>query len=301
MRPDLSICIVNHRTPEMTRACIESIVTTKGDLRIEVLVLNNTPDAWQPVEEIMAGHEEWTLMRNDQPLSFAVNQNKLMRRSRGRYLMPLNSDTVITQGALAALIDFMQAHPRCAIAGPRLVHADGSLQPSQRNFPTPLTHFLEVSGLWQLLRNNRRIGRYYYLCDPHDRTQPTDWLSGACLIVRADAARQTGYFDDKHFTGMYAEDLEWCWRVAHAGWEIWFDAATTVIHHESQSPMDDRSVQMNRSLYLFCALHYGRWQQRAMRLATIAGLAPRWLLARNPQRRRIYAELMALPLHPSRG
>lgn len=297
--PTLSICIVNHRTPELTRACIESIVQTQGDLQLEVLVLNNTPDAWGPVQEIMAGHPEWVLIQNEEPHSFAVNQNKLLRRSRGRYLMPLNSDTVITAGALAALINFMDAHPRCAIAGPRLVHGDGSLQPSQRNFPTPLTHFLEASGLWQLLRSNRLIGRYYYLCDPHTRTQPTDWLTGACYIVRAEAARQTGYFDDQHFTGMYAEDLDWCWRIAQAGWEIWFDAAATVMHLESQSPLDDRSVQIYKGFYLFCALHYSRWMQRAMRFATIAALAPRRLLARDPVRRRIYADLMALPLQPS--
>lgn len=296
MRPDLSICIANHKTPDLTLACLESIRQQTPDLTVEVLLVNNTPDDRDRLEAAVQGLPHGCFLQNEQPLSFAANQNQLMRRSRGRYLMPLNSDTLLPPTAAAQLVHFMETHPHCAIAGPRLVHADGSLQPSLRNFPTPLTHFLEISGLWRLLRKNRLVGRRYYLCGPHDRTQQADWLSGACLIVRADVAAQTGYYDDRAFTGMYAEDLDWCWRVVQAGWEVWFDAATTIVHLESQSPLDNRAVQMCRGLYLFCTLHYSRGRQRAMRLATVAGAAPRWLLARSPQQRRIYAALMALPV-----
>ena len=106
------------------------------------------------------------VMQNAAPRGFAFNQNAMMERATGRYLLPLNSDTVVQPGALAELVRFMDAHPRAGMGGPRLVHADGTLQPSCRNFPNAITHFLEASGLWRLLAGSRLIGRWYYLCGP---------------------------------------------------------------------------------------------------------------------------------------
>jgi GT2 family glycosyltransferase len=199
-------------------------------------------------------------------------------------------------GALSNLIRFMDAHPRCGIAGPKLVHADGSLQPSCRNFPTPLTHFLEASGLWQLLRGNGWAGRRFYLCSPHDEVLAVDWLTGACLIVRAEAAQEAGYFDEALFPGLYGEDLEWCWRMKQHGWGVMFDPAATVTHLENQSPLSDRSVEMYSGFYRFCAHAYPRGKQQAIRLATTLALAPRRLLARNAASRDTYRRLMALPM-----
>ena len=179
------------------------------------------------------------------------------------------------------------------------MRADGHLQPSGRNFPTPLTHFLEASGLWRLLRG-RVVGRWYTLCHPHDTVLSVDWLSGACLIVRAEALQQVGGYDEQLFPGLYAEDLEWCWRLRQAGWQILFDPQAVVTHLENQSPLDDRSLHMYRGFYAFCARYYSPGRQRGIRLATVAALLPRWLLARQPAARAIYGQLLRLPM-PARG
>jgi hypothetical protein len=218
-----------------------------------------------------------------------------MRRARGRYWLVLNSDTVVQPRALAELVRFMEAHTKCGIAGPRLVHPDGGLQPTCRNFPNAVTHFLEASGLWQLFRGNRFVGRWYYLCSPHDRTQEVDWLTGACLIVRPAVAAKVGLFDEVLYSGMYGEDLDWCWRIKHCGWRILFDPQAVVAHVENASPLDDRALRMYEGFYAFCGRYYLPWQQVAMRAATVLALFPRWLFGRGP-RRSLYRALMALPL-----
>ena len=294
--PDVSICIANHRTPELTLACLDSIIRYGGGLTVEVLLVNNTADDREALATAVGAIPAAQFVQNERPLSFAANQNLLMRRARGRYFMALNSDTLLTRGALAELVDFAGARPRCGMVGPKLVHPDGSLQPSCRNFPAPWTHFLEASGLWQLLRNRRAVGRHYAICSPHDEAMAVDWLTGACLLVRAEVFAQTGGYDELCFGGMYGEDIDWCRRIHAEGWQIWFDPAAVIVHAESASPLDGRTVQMYRGFYRYCALHLTRGRQRAMRAATWLALGPRWLLARDPHKRSVYRQIMQLPV-----
>lgn len=296
MTPTVSICIANHRTPDLTLALLHSIAAHSNGVEVEVLLVNNTPDDAELLAEAIAALPGGQFFQNAQPLSFAANQNLLMQQAAGRYLLALNSDTVITPGALVELVQFVDEHPGCGMAGPKLVHPDGALQPSCRNFPSPLTHFLEASGLWQLMRNRRMIGRRYYLCSPHDEPMAVHWLTGACLLVRAEVFEQTGGFDTTQFAGMYGEDIDWCRRIQSAGWQIWFDPAAVIVHVESASPLSDRTVQMYRGFYRYCTVHLSRAGRAGIRAATWLALAPRWLLAANPQKRAIYGQLLRLPV-----
>jgi GT2 family glycosyltransferase len=296
---DLSICIVNHRTPQLLRACLASIAATVADLVVEVLVVNNTPDDDGAIAALQPEFPNVRWRQNDHSLGFAANQNQLMQQAHGRYLMPLNSDTVVTPTALRTLVEFMDQHPDVGLAGPRLVRPSGKLQASCRNFPNALTHFLEAAGLWQLLKNNRVVGRWDYLCSPHDTLAAVDWLTGACFIVRAVAAQRVGYFDSDLFPIMYGEDLEWCWRMKHAGWQVMFIPEATIVHLENQSPISDRAVRMYEGFYIFCAHYYSGFKRQSIRAATVLALLPRYCLARDSRQRAIYARLIALRVPPA--
>lgn len=277
----LSICIVNHRTPELTRACLQSIAATKGSLALEVFLTNNTSDPC-PFDDIDL---PIVFIQNEKPLGFAANQNAMMRRSVGRYIMPLNSDTIIHTNALHSLIHFMDQHPRCGIAGPRLEYADGRLQPSSLTFPNFFSQLLEASGRWQHFKGSRLVGRFQKLCDPHDRDMPVDWLYGACLIVRRELMDKVGAYDDLLFTDMYGEDVEWMWRVHKAGWEIWFTPTATVTHLENQSPLHDRAYLMYRGARKFYRKHYDSSQQWGVRIGVALGILPKWILSRDKAKR----------------
>lgn len=292
----LSLCIINHRTPKLLDRCLQSIAASETAGALEVLVVNNTNDNADEIREMVRTFPHGLCLQNSQPRGFAANQNQMLRRAHGRYWMPLNSDVEIKPGALVELVRFMDTHPDCALAGPRLLYPDGRLQPSMRNFPIALTHFLEASGLWRLAPRAESIGRHYALLSSHNRVQAVDWLTGACLIVRPMAAETVGLYDEENFPGMYGEDLEWCWRMRQAGWQIYFDPIAVAIHHESASPLDERTVRMFEGFYTFCRLHYSKRQRRAIRAATIAALAPRLLIAPTRKHRRLYLRLMQLPI-----
>jgi len=294
---DLSICVINHRTPELLARCLQSIARSETECVVEVIIVNNTNDDTIAIEQLTRSFRRSRFIQNSYPLGFAANQNQMLRCAQGRYWMPLNSDTEVTPGALAELVRFMDNHPDCAIAGPRLIYPDERLQPSMRSFPSGYTHFLEASGLWRLAPRSTRIGRYYGLLSPHDCVQEADWLTGACLIVRRVAAEAVGLYDEVNFPGMYGEDLDWCWRIRQAGWKVYFDPAATVSHCESASPLGERTLKMFEGFYTFCWLHYSQGQRCAIRTATIAALLPRFLLTNGHERRRLYLRLMQLPIN----
>ncbi len=303
MTCDLSVCIINHHTPTLTLQCVRSVLAGRDRLAIEVFVVNNTPDDAETIgalSSLSADEARVTVLQNAMPLGFSGNQNQMLSRASGRYLMPLNSDTLVQPGALSELVRCMDRLLRTGVCGPKLVYPDGRLQPSCRNFPTPVTHFLEASGLIRILKGSHLAGRWYYLAGPHDRLRRVDWLTGACLVVRAEAARQVGYYDEELFPGLYGEDMDWCWRMRAAGWHVMFDPHAVVTHLESQSPLGDRTVTMYRGFYTFCARHYPRSRQALIRLATVLALMPRWFLTRDDERRRTYGQLMRLPMS-SRG
>ena len=297
---DLSVCVINHRTPVLTHQCVRSVLANHDGLDIEVYVVNNTPDDAEVIQDLATDYSTVHVLTNDQPLGFSANQNQMFTRASGRYLMSLNSDTLVQPGALAELVHCMDHFPRTGMCGPKLIYPNGRLQPSCRNFPTSITHFIEASGLIRILKSCHFAGRWYFLASPHDHLRRVDWLTGACLIVRTEAAKQVGYYNSEMFPGLYGEDMEWCWRMHAAGWHVMFDPYAVVTHLESQSPLGDRTVAMYRGFYTFCARHYPRSRQALIRLATVLALMPRWFLTRDDERRRTYGKLMRLPMS-SRG
>ena len=299
-RPDLSICIVNHNTPELTRACLRSIFTTAGGLGLEVFVVNNTPDTDGAFSALVRDFPVVRAIQNAAPLGFAANQNRMLSQASGRYLAPLNSDVIVHPGALQALIAFMDAHPQVGLAGPKLVYADGRLQPSCRSFPAPLPTFMEVTGLWRLFKGNRWMARYVALCDPHTDVTEPDWLSGACYILRRDVYERVGGYDADLFPTMYGEDLEWCWRIRRAGWRVAFVPEAVVTHLESRSAASDRLYMMYEGSVKFI----DRWCSPAwsfsVRTAASVGVLLRWLRVRDAHERAAYRRILRLLLTGSR-
>ena len=286
---ELSICIINHRTPDLTRECLQSIADTAGEMSIEVLLVNNTADVCDVggIRRPDGALLDVVFIQNTVPLGFSANQNQMLRRAAGRYLMPLNSDIIVHAGALQALLTFMDGHPGCGLAGPKLLHLDGSLQRSCRSFPTAATCFLETSGFWRLTRNNRAIARRYALADPHDQPRQVDWLSGACLIARAEAYAQVGGYDEA-LLPMYAEDADWCWRMCQSGWQVWFVPEAVMTHVENATPLMDRSVIMQRASYDFAKARLSAANQRGIRVGTVLGLLIRLAIARDAREREMF-------------
>lgn len=259
----LGVVIVHYNTPVLLRGCLGAL---RGcAMPLQVVVVDNA-SADRTVEALPAEFPEVRFLFNAENRGFAAASNQGIRAladltpSPGREvgegpILLLNPDTVPQPGALEALVDFLESHPRAGAAGPRLLHPDGSLQENAFTFPTLPMSFLDFFPLHGRLYHSRLNGRY-----PERRAGapfPIDHPLGACLLLRGAALEQVGLLDEGYF--MYVEEVDLCYRLKRAGWEVWQVPAARVMHYGGQSTqqMPERMfLELHRSRYRFFRRHY---------------------------------------------
>jgi N-acetylglucosaminyl-diphospho-decaprenol L-rhamnosyltransferase len=282
---DCSVVIVNYRTDELLAECLESLGKAGQSLRLEVVVVDNggTLAAGAFRERFPTAR----LLANAENLGFARAANQGIGLARGRHVLCLNPDTIVHEGALAAMVGYLDAHPAVGAAGARLLESDGSLQYSCRRFPGYLTIFFgRYALLTRLLPGNAASRDYLYLDWDHRSVREVDWVSGACLIVRREVLAAVGGFDEAYF--LFVEDMDWCRRIRDAGWRIVYLPDAVVTHHigASRGAVPAWIVwARHRGMWRYVQKHFGApWPAR---LAIAAALALRacLLVAANALRR----------------
>ena len=267
MTIDLSIVIVNWNTRDLLAQCLESIQAYPPGVPYEVWVVDNA-SADGSAAMVRARFPWVYLIQNEQNVGFAVANNQAIRGSRGRNVVLLNSDTRVRPGALGALVAFVQAHPRAGAVGARILNGDGSLQPSCHPMLAPGREFwrlLFLEGIWP---------RATYPMQRWDLETPrqVEAIKGACLLLRREALDQVGLLDEGYF--MYTEEVDLCYRLARAGWELWWVPQAEVVHHQAQSSRQAAErmyLQLYRSKVLFYRKFGGpRRAERFKRLLRLA-------------------------------
>jgi N-acetylglucosaminyl-diphospho-decaprenol L-rhamnosyltransferase len=199
----------------------------------EVLVIANAPGS------VPDGVEA---LENRRPLGFAANVNLGLSRTSGEAVLIANPDAVAEPGAVGVLREFMEAHPRCGIAGPRMVFPDGSPQASQRRFPTVGGTIVRRTPLRRVVSQERHL----HLDEPApDEPVEADWMLGGFLLLRREMLDELGGLDPGF--RLYGEDIDLAYRAMLAGWERWYVPAA-VVRHEHQA-VTDRQFLTRRTLW----------------------------------------------------
>jgi N-acetylglucosaminyl-diphospho-decaprenol L-rhamnosyltransferase len=173
-------------------------------------------------------------VENTRPLGFAANINLGLERTGADAVVVANPDAVAEPGAVAALREFMEAHPRCGVAGPRMVYPDGSPQPSRRRFPTVGGTLVRRTPLRLLIGQRRHL----HLDEPAPGAPvEADWMLGGFLLLRRAMLDELGGFDPGF--RLYGEDIDLQYRAMRAGWERWYVPAA-VVRHEHKAETDRR-------------------------------------------------------------
>jgi GT2 family glycosyltransferase len=220
--------------------CLAALASARESIDMDVTVVDNASNDGSA--ELVERQFAWVrLIRNERNLGFGAAHNQVLQTARGRYWLILNSDASPSNGSLRELIDYLDANPQVAVAGPKLRYPDGTVQPSRRRFPTPATLVLESTQLQRFWPNNAALQRYYVQDCSDDEPQDVDWLVGACLCVRAAAAQEVGHFDERFF--MYSEELDWCRRFRAAGWRVAYVPSAEVVHLEGASSRLDLAAR----------------------------------------------------------
>jgi N-acetylglucosaminyl-diphospho-decaprenol L-rhamnosyltransferase len=196
----------------------------------ELVVVANGPGS-RP-EDLPA---EVRVVENDHALGFSANVNKGIAATSGDYVVISNPDAVPEENCVRELAGFAEAHPRCGIAGPKMINPDGTLQASRRSFPTVGGTIVRRTPLRTLFPPLRWQRRHYLLDQPTDEPLQVDTMLGAFLLMRRTMLEEIGGWDDGY--KLYVEDIDLSYRAMKSGWERWW-VPSAVVHHEYQAVID---------------------------------------------------------------
>ncbi|MDR6552212.1 glycosyltransferase family 2 protein [Paenibacillus qinlingensis] len=277
---DLSIIIVNYKTKHLTLACIESVFSSITSYKYEIILVDNASNDGT----ILAVNEQFpqvVTIANSDNVGFSKANNQGIRIAKGRYVLLLNSDTIVQQDTFQTMLSFMDENPIVGASGCKIVLPDGSLDKAcKRGFPTPSASFYYAFGFAKLFPKIHRFNQYQlgYL-DP-DQQYPIDSLVGAFMLIRREAIDQVGMLDEEFF--MYGEDIDWCYRIKEAGWVNYYYPKTQIVHHKGASSRRKPYkiiYEFHRAMILFHNKHYRRkysWLTNAM---VYAGVGVKFSLA----------------------
>ena len=261
----------------MLQECLQTLTRPLNGLDVEVIVVDNASSD-DSRDMVRREFPQVKLIANPMNLGFGAGNNVGIPASTGRYVLFLNSDTQVTEGALKSLVDYADANPNVGILGPKLLNADGSLQYSCRQYPNLATGFLHNTPLGRLLPKNRHAADYLMKNWDHATPRDVDWVSGAALMIRRACLNQTGGFDEDYY--MYCEDVDLCWRANHASltWRVTYLPDAIIYHYIGKSSdlaPTRMTYEFHRSQYLFYKKHYRAQTSFLLRPLILPGIALR--------------------------
>jgi len=275
---DLSVVVITYQSRAHILECLRSLESAlrKADgppLAWECLVVDNDSSDGGP--ELVERDAPWALvLRTGGNLGYAKAVNRGLAATSGRYVLVSNPDCVWDAGSIATLAGWLDSHPRCGIAAPRIHNTDGTLEYSARAYPTPFAFlFNRYSLLSRLLPRNPWTRRYLLLDWDHESPREVDWVSGAAMLARREAVTKVGGMDEAFF--MFNEDVDWCRRMNLAGWSVDYVPAARVVHHigASEGTSDRVILERHRGM-----IHYFRKHHPAP--APLDALAAAFIMAR---------------------
>lgn len=260
---DVSILIINWNTRDILRDCLKSVYRQTSSIHFETIVVDNASSDGS-VEMIQREYPQVILIKNDRNRGFAAANNQGIAIAQGRYVLLLNSDTVILDRAVSKTLAFADQHPEAAVVGCRVLNPDRTLQPTCFLFPSLLNLFLSSTYLYKIFPQSRFFGREQMTWWDRNDVRQVEAVTGCFMLVRKKSIEQVGMMDEKYF--MYAEEADWCYRFQKAGWKNLFFPDAQIIHLGGQSTRkvsSEMTVCLRLSLLLFFQKHYSKLCYRA--------------------------------------
>jgi hypothetical protein len=273
----LSVVIICWNDLRVIRECLRSIYQGTHAIDFEVLVSDNGSTDGS-VEFVRENYPEVRVLENRANLGFAKGNNVGIRAAGADYVLILNPDTIIHDGALDRLVQFADKHPEAGAFGCKVLNPDGTYQVSARLFPTVWRYWVSALGLKKLANLSSLFLFEEY---PHwygDTERPIDWQSGCCVMFRSGLLKSLGGFDEQFF--YHFEEVDLCRRVWAARFPILFTPEAVIIHLGGQSvgrfPVRFE-IEKHRNRYRYFYKHFGPQAARQCRQLSIAKIRVRQL------------------------
>ena len=183
---------------------------------------------------------------------FCLGNNTALKHATAPFVLALNPDTEVREGALDHMVELMRSRPDVGMSSCRLVKDDGTFDhASKRSFPTPAGALAHFTGLGGRAGTSDHLAQYRAPEVDELGTGEVDAVNGAFMLVRRDAMEEVGLFDERYW--LYMEDLDWCYRFKQKGWKVFYDGTVSIVHVKGGTTVRKR----HRGLRHNVAFHRG--------------------------------------------
>jgi N-acetylglucosaminyl-diphospho-decaprenol L-rhamnosyltransferase len=285
----VDVVVVSYNSRDTLRACVERL-TDLEQVRV-IVVDNNSPDrSLESIADLPV-----TQIQLDENGGFARGTNAGWRAGSAPYVLILNPDTELTDGALDLLVARIEGDSSLGAVAPRIVSRNGETAHSLRRFPSLRSTYSQAFFLHRLFPTASWVDEV--IRDPQVYAAPyrPDWFSGACILVRRRALESIGGLDERFF--LYCEDIDLCHRLRDEGFELLYDPAATCVHQGGASA--DRSALLRilaESRVLYAYKYYSRPAAVLARLGVAIGATTHAVVSRSRRRCRGHLNALAAAL-----
>lgn len=252
----VSVVIVNWNVRDLLQQTLTTLYKNTKGVAFETIVVDNGSTDGSP-ELVQEKWKKVKLIKLRKNMGFAAANNKGFAKAKGKYILLLNSDTIVTKTTLTGMVRFLDTHPDAGCVGAKHLNTDKSLQRSVDNFPSLLNDFLSYTELHRLPIFLPLLKNKYAWWSDHDVVREVDWVNGACMMVQKKIIREIGGLDEGFF--IYAEELDWCYRMKEKGWKVYFTPKAEIIHLGGQAmnrAADKRIILKYKGQFRFYKKHY---------------------------------------------
>lgn len=231
---DLSIIVISYNTKDILEGCLASIFAhPPKHFSYEIIVVDNnsTDDSVKAIQDYKS---KLQIIQNKENLGFSKANNIGVKKSKGKYILFLNSDTVVHKNTLDVMLSFMEKNKDVGVATCKVIMPNGVVDDaSHRGFPTPWNAFCHFSGLAMVFPRSRIFSGYSLGWEDISKIHEIDACAGAFMLVRRDVGDTIGWWDEDYF--WYGDDLDFCYRVKEKGWKVYYVPSVYILHYKGVS------------------------------------------------------------------
>ncbi len=240
----LAVVIVHYNSSSDLGRCLESLVAYAPVQDHKIIIVDNASED----DGLVGVHNQYPQFQwifSKENLGYSKGCNLGMAQVQAEYYLVLNPDIVVQPGALDHLLEFADRTPRAGMVGPQLLNEDLTVQDSCRRFYNLKTLLLRRTFLGKIFPNSETVRLHLMEDFDHQSVRPVDWVLGGCLLVRRSAMLRTGPMDERFF--LYFEDVDWCYRMWQAGFEVVYSPDARFIHRHRR---DSAQGKFTRTFWL---------------------------------------------------
>lgn len=267
---DLSVVIVNYQTFELTKNTINSIFEYSYPFSLEVIVVDNasSDDSLSKLKDYFKDKVKFIASAENN--GFAAGNNQALNVSQGKYVLLLNSDTIVWEDTLESIYNYMEKHTDVGACGCRVLLENGELDKAcKRSFPNVKNSFFRLFHI----PTSSEDDDYNLDNLPDGEIYEIDCLTGAFMFIRKSALDEVGFLDETFF--MYGEDIDLCYRIKQAGWKIVYYGKSKITHLKGASSKKQKSkliYEFYRAMYIYYNKHHAKESSFIVNIVVYLGI-----------------------------